>query len=949
MTRGLGVAGLLLFAVAAAAQPFTVSTLAGGSPPPLTNPAAISLQLSRVASDAAGDLYFPSGAMLLKLDTGGALTRLAGNTRPGCTGDGASSTNAQVEAPTGIAVDLHGNIYFADPGCQSVRKIDTNGEITTIAGTGVAGYTGDNGPATQAKLNYPEGLAVDAGGNLFIADSRNYCVREVLASNGNILTYAGTGTQSNAKDNVPATQSPLQEPIDLAVDPAGNLYIADDLDSRIRMVNPQGTITTFAGNGNFGPTANGVPATSTTLDYPTGVAWDAHSQSLYILQRAKPIEVVSAGTIRLFAGASDSANAPLQNGQSAANAYIAGTGIAVDPSGNLIVATSRLWRISPSLISTALAGNGAVAYSGDGASPLTAQFLPNSVAVDSSGSVYVADVADGVIRKIASSGTISTFAGTGTPGTGGDGAPAVRAQIAPNGITIDKNGNLFIADLRRVVRKITPDGIIHTVAGNGTLGILGDGGPAVDAQLVDPVATAVDASGNLYIADAGTCTIREVTTDGIIHTIAGKLSPVQTQIADACFSVQTGDGIPATSAVLNTPVAVAVDAHNNVWFAEQANDHTPTPGMTRFIGYDYIRKITPDGIIHIVAGQGSSAGDGIPAASAVLPLDFTTGIVADASGNVFFTDEWRARKIDSQGILTTVAGQLSAGYSGDGGPALSAKFQSLAGIAVDSAGNFYLADQGALAIRVLKPAAPPPPVGPVVSAVTNAASNLAGALAPGEIVTIYGSGLGPAVSAPVTSAPNSAGSYPSVLSGTSVLFNGQPGAMIYTSAAQAAAVVPYGVGGGSVQVSVEYQGAIGQTVTVPLAAANPALFTFGSGTGQAAAVNQDGSLNGPAAPIAAGGVIILFATGEGATNPPGLDGALTGVPPPLPILPVTVTIGGQQVVPAYAGEAPQEIAGLMQLNVIVPSTVTPGAAVPVSVQVGGATSPAGVTIAVGQN
>ena len=231
-----------------------------------------------------------------------------------------------------------------------------------------------------------------------------------------------------------------------------------------------------------------------------------------------------------------------------------------------------------------------------------------------------------------------------------------------------------------------------------------------------------------------------------------------------------------------------------------------------------------------------------------------------------------------------------------------------------------------------------------IGSVVNAGSNLAGPVAPGEIVTIYGSGFGPAQG--VSNAPDANGLYEGAVAQTSVLFNGTPGPMIYSYPGQAAAVVPYEVTGASVQVAVQYKGVTSTGVTVLLTSANPALLTPGNGTGQAAAVNQDASINGPGHPAPVGSIVLLYATGEGQTSPAGMDGQLTGAPPPKPLLPVTVSIGGQNARVGYAGEAPGEIAGVMQLNVQIPSGIQTGNAVPVVVKVGTASSPAGVTIAV---
>src|SRR6185437_4910549 len=382
MTRGSVV---FLFAAASASQPFVVSTVAGGSPPPFTNPKAISLQPSRVAIGSSGSIYLGSNAMLLKLDTAGNLTRVGGNARPGCMGDGGPATSAQINQPTGIAVDSYGDVFFADSSCQTVRKIDSTGKISTVAGNGLQGYTGDSGPAAQARLNVPLGVAVDGAGNLYIADSQNYVVREVLASNGNIVTFAGNGLRRKGTDGAPATQSSFIYPYDVATDGSGNVFIVDEFDCRVRIVNSQGIITTFAGNGNVGPIRDGSSATTTTLDFPIGAVWGARSQSLYILQSQDAIAVVSGGTIRTFAGVGNSAQTGLKDGQPAGGAFIDGSGIAVDPADNVIVtAASQLWRISQSQSSIAslLAGNGDLAYSGDGASALTAQLFTDSVAVD---------------------------------------------------------------------------------------------------------------------------------------------------------------------------------------------------------------------------------------------------------------------------------------------------------------------------------------------------------------------------------------------------------------------------------------------------------------------------------------------------------------------------------------------------------------------------------------
>ena len=330
------------------------------------------------------------------------------------------------------------------------------------------------------------------------------------------------------------------------------------------------------------------------------------------------------------------------------------------------------------------------------------------------------------------------------------------------------------------------------------------------------------------------------------------------------------------------------------------------------------------------------------------PVERSYGVAVDSAGNLYIADyaNQRIRKV-SNGVITTVAGGGST--FGDNGPATSAQLNYPYGIAVDSAGNVYVADQLNHRIRVLTPSGAPPQPTLSIATLNNAASNLSGPIAPGEIVVLTGSGLGPSQ---ITSASvGTDGLYDPQLAGASVQFNGIAAPMIYTSATQVAAIVPYEVTGASAQVSVTYQGQTSAPGTVAVAASAPGLFTLDSGgRGQAAAINQNGSINTVSTPARIGSVISLFATGEGQTSPPGSDGKPASGTPPTPNLLVIVTIGGVTVNGLqYVGGAPGEVAGLLQINVQIPSGITPGSAVPVVIRVGGATSQAGVTIAVSAN
>ena len=341
---------ILLLVNMAGAQPYVVSTFAGGSPPPTPNAATtFSLGIpSRIALDPSGNFYFGADNMILKVDRSGSLTVVAGTARPGCTGDGGPAVNAQLKQPEGIGFDSHGNLYFADSLCNVVRRIDLTGNIRTFAGTGFAGVSGDGGPATSAGLNAPAGIALDAADNLYIADSGNHVIRKVLAADGSIATFAGTGLVGASTDGVPATKSVLTTPVDVTFDSDGNLYIADMNGEVVRIVNPQGVINTFAGTGAFGAGSDSPVPTRSAFEYPSGLAWDIRARDL-LISDSYSVRVVSQNGIQTIAGGGGPSAPGLAGGQVALGTALTSEGIAVDPSSNILVPThdSRVWRISP--------------------------------------------------------------------------------------------------------------------------------------------------------------------------------------------------------------------------------------------------------------------------------------------------------------------------------------------------------------------------------------------------------------------------------------------------------------------------------------------------------------------------------------------------------------------------------------------------------------------------
>jgi sugar lactone lactonase YvrE len=573
-----------------------------------------------VVRDSRGDLYVSDSqnCRIRRINAQGIIVTFAGTGICGYSGDDGPAKSARLQFPYGIAFDRKGNLLIA--GGPTVRSISPAGIITTVAGTGRPGYTGDGGPATKATLNGVLGIALDPSGDLYIVDSNNDVIREVDAA-GVIHTVAGNHTAGFSGDGGPAATASLHRPVSVLADAAGNFYISDNFNFRVRKVDLAGTITTYAGDGtagSFGSYGDGGPATSAHLGATAGLH-------------------VAAGKLYIGSGSSS------------------GLIWAVDLKTQLI---------------NIIAGTGVGSFNGDGHPALSTTFLyPTGILSDGSGGLFVTDAENNRVRHIDSTQIVTTVAGGGL----NDGQRAIEASIDLGfpfcQIAFDPKGNLYIAEvLNHRIRKVSRTGIITTLAGNGISGYSGDGGPASAAILNSPEAVAADGNGNIYIADTGNNVIRKIDSSGTITTFLRSFSTFN-------FGARA--------------VALAVDASGNLYASD---------------GIFVIWKITPSGNATIVAGIMNEVGyngDGIPATQATLLIP--TGVAVDGMGNLYIADTInnRIRKVDTAGIISTVAGNGLPAFSGDGAAATSAALNEPYDVAVDTAGNIYIADAINFRIRVV--------------------------------------------------------------------------------------------------------------------------------------------------------------------------------------------------------------------------------------------------------
>ena len=587
--------------------------------------------------------------------------------------DGAGSA-ARFFGPSGVAVDGNGNIYVADSYNNIIRKIAPGGVVSSLAGS--AGQSGSSdGTGSAARFWRPSGVAVDGIGNIYVADSANNTIRKITPA-GVVSTLAGSAGQSGSSEGT-GSAARFSNPTGVAVDGSGNVYVADKGNNKIRKVTPAGEVSTLAGNGLTG-SSDGL-GSSATFYQPAGVAVDS-SGNVYVAELVNQTirRITPAGLVSTLAGSASQIGS--SDGTGSAARFWQPAGVAVDGSGTIYVAESgnnTIRKITPGGAVSTLAGSALQIGSNDGTGSAARFYGPSAVAVDGSGNMYVADNSNNTIRKITAAGVVNTLAGIASQPGSSDGTGAAASFNYPHGVAVDGNGNVYVADnYNSTIRKVTPAGLVSTLAGSTGQGGNVDGIGST-ARFSGPSGVAVDGSGNVYVAQSSSLsTIRKITPAGVVSTLAG----------NAFTGSNDGTG---SAASFRFPMGVAVDGSGNVYVADNGNNK--------------IRKITPAGVVSTLAGIGlTGSSDGTGSAAR---FNGPIGVAVDGSGNVYVADygNHTIRKITPAGVVSTLAGSAGQFGSSDG-TGSAARFSNPTGVAVDGSGNVYVADIGNNTIRKITPA-----------------------------------------------------------------------------------------------------------------------------------------------------------------------------------------------------------------------------------------------------
>ena len=678
------VLGLLLTALQGLSQsvytPYTFTTFAGnagyGSADGTGNDARF-YQPAGAAVDTAGNIFVADSEnhTIRKVTPTGAVTTLAGLAGiPGST-DGTGS-GARFYYPSGVAVDGAGCVFVADRDNQTIRKVTPAGVVTTLAGLANVLPGGADGTGSAARFWNPTGVALDSAGNLFVADSLNHTIRKVTPA-GVVTTLAGQAGSSGSADGT-GSDARFNRPLGVAVDNAGNVFVADSLNCTVRKVTSTAAVTTLAGLAGSSGSTDGM-GSDARFNFPSGVGVDS-AESIFVADQNNHTirRVTSAGGVTMLVGLAGSSGSANGTGSDARFSFPSGVGM--DSGGNVYVAdknNNTIRKVTPAAVVTTLAGLPGGRGSTDGTGTSARFWSPQGLAADNAGNVFVADSPNQTIRKVTSAGVVTTLAGLAGSAGGADGTGSAARFNVPTGLAVDIAGTVCVADtINHTIRKVTSAGAVTTLA--GLAGSAGSAdGTGSGARFNQPFAVATDGAGNVFVADTLNNTVRKVTSEGIVTTFAGMAG-----------SAGSADGA-GSAARFDYPECVAVDGAGNVFVADTLNQT--------------IRKITPTGEVTTLAGLAGSYGSADGAGSDAR-FNYPGSVAVDGMGNVYVADADNntIRKVTSAGVVTTLGGLTSTTGSADG-TGSDARFFYPRGVAVDRAGNVYVADTSNNTIRMGRP------------------------------------------------------------------------------------------------------------------------------------------------------------------------------------------------------------------------------------------------------
>jgi sugar lactone lactonase YvrE len=671
-----------------------------------TGTAATFKQPSGVAVDSSGNIYVADSGnhIIRKITPAGVVTTFAGTAAGNGSTDSTGSL-ARFSTPRGIATDSAGNVYVADTNNNAIRKITPAGVVTTVAGQAGTFGTAD-GQGTAARFNYPLGITVDSAGNIYVADVLNNAIRKI-SSSGDVTTLAGQAGADDGRVNGTGSAARFARPTGVSVDSSGNIYVADDDNQQIRKVSPTGVVTTVAGVGGVKGTLDGTGYLSTPALFfgPSSTATDS-AGNVYVADAGNnAIRKISAsGVVTTLAGNAKAIG--WHDGTGSDASFTAPSGLALDNAGNVYVADTgnhAIRKVTPAGVVTTIAGTSGTAGATDGTGTAASFSYPSDVAVDGSGNVYVADYDNHTIRKITSAGQVTTFAGSAGVMGQADGVGSAARFNYPRAVALDSAGNVYVTDSgNHTVRKITPAGLVVTLAGlAGTPGS-GDGSGS-SARFKEPAGLAVDAAGNVFVADTGNSTLRKITPGGSVTTLAG--SPGAAGNTDGLASV----------ARFNGPTGIAVDAAGYLYIADTRNQTirkgVPPGGSATSGAGGAGGNSGTGGSGSSGGGSGGALGDKVSGSIAIGATNSASstgrgfllhpsGIKSDTLGNLFITDTANncIKKIATDGTIAVFAGKSGTAGSADG-TGTAATFNGPAGLMIDTANNIYVCDTGNVTIR----------------------------------------------------------------------------------------------------------------------------------------------------------------------------------------------------------------------------------------------------------